>query len=431
MSCLNSSGVSAVLFILAAICSTNQLKAELPDISKLDIYAALKSTVRSIRNVRVSGVIRSSNGVLEDTTVRFVDVWLRGDECQFQVSDITNSINGDDWRGVKIPMRTDPLGPSDLAETNGVVGCCRQSGGYVWAESRLSEDPSRGFDVLYNTSRRLRPPQVIDLPLVQLNRAWVPEEYSSTAFAPEVICGIPLEKWSEPILVELEGSECYFVRIRHLRTEHFPLKGHDEPLAVNQTWDAWFSTVPTEKFSPVRIIRNAEFSFKNALIPYRMAGRIPSLLEYRASTFLIDDRGNILPETGYECRYGLKDPLRDAFDPNKVVEHFLQTGEFVDETEFKLQSNREWKLSVVSDCPHDAKLWIDPPYRSGVLDADTKLLSIHGVSKEESENLLNGPEDVPVAAVNNGQKYFWTASIFLLVAILSRFAYLKINPRHT
>jgi hypothetical protein len=311
--------------------------------------------------------------------VVFKEMWLHSRSAQVRIDDQRDDGKGTEWWTGFRPMNR-PLTSADLDSTPGIKACVDMSRDLVFAESRFGRaGKSR---TLHSISKLPRMPSNLFVPLVELNKPWVPSERSSGAPVVNEIARRPLSAWRLLADTTLGGEEVILAEIGEHDPVAIPLKRQVGELRLTQVHLVWFAK--RYGWMPLRIEKSARYDLRGR--EYRLERRPDGLssLVYDASDFV--QSGDVwVPRRGRQCTYRPKEQDAKGFDPDALAEKLLADGALRFPGELQLGYSREWRVLSIDPIEPSLELWFEPPAGAEVVNMETHERYVQGDAVPEKQ----------------------------------------------
>ncbi len=370
--------------------------------------AALDQVVRSLDSCSVVALtagdqrklVMTGDSASSDSRGRaqLIQGWFNSNGAQFIITDADFDGASDN----ELAALTEPLTSETAMASPGLKVCVRTSGELGAMELRPVSDTT-GITGMYSARRKASVIQSLPIPLIGLRRDWMPKRQVGAFLAIDHVANLPLSAWHFSKREAHEGSDTNVFEVERSQAARFELKRHQGELAVTPLWKVWCDDkdgIPI----PVRIEASARYEYGGNRYEGRLSEGGPSSVTVFTATDYrkIADR-SYYPFSGTERTYEPIPGGEPLFDPDDVVDQLLNNGFYFDDTKLQIATERKWKIRSIRQEPYRDDLWIDAP--SGVLvhieDTDERFFA--GMSKKDSDALLNDPivgtQDLPAADV--------------------------------
>jgi len=421
-------GHSSILILVAALSTASGVVCG-QSITDQTFRGALEQTVRKLDNCHIVVANRGDQTKLNSTSTpgkaTFLDIWLCGDQAQFRLIPSTD-LNDPWWDGDTFKPSSAPLTSDNLDSLPGLKACVRPRGDYCWAESRqISKNLNAPYPSLYSCSKSILPTQVFYVPLVDLNRAWSSPSRRGIWFALNHVIQQPLKFWKVISSERLNGVDAIIVEVDKKPTVKLELDRYEKPLSITPVWKVWFSASPDDGYFPLRIENSMRYEFRGSEFRLETSPSSPSSLVFEAQEITKFDEGLWFPRKGKEETYSFDPATAVAFNPDRIVDEFLDKGRYYVDKKKVITTRREWYVFDLQTIDPASELWFDPPKGVCVHDVDSDTHFIAGVSEEESRKILeldlpNGMQPVDLASPKNSPWHWLFIGVnVVIVAVLA------------
>lgn len=369
------------------------LQKTIAALSSSHLVVAVRGDNVSIQNtLSKEGVrVRQAGAPVPHFNVRFNEIWADGDNVQLR--ELVQEPNESDswWEGFQATAA--PLTADTLDSVAGRKSCFRPAQELMWADYiTIPDSKTSAYRAMYSVSRSAQPIPGLFVPLVELNRKWVPPELSGGMPILNRVSQIPLEHWKVIGREEIGDSETVKVEIRQPESNSFPLKRRSATLTVTPIWVCWFSI--SQGYCPVKIISSIRYGIEGKEYDYVRSDQLDPMVRYVASDVknVFDDIW--FPLTGKQETYLPDYGSMKPFDADVAVDKCIADGKYIDREPFFLNTRREWKVLTLDKLPGVADLWFEAPNGTCIRDVDTGTLRMQGMSDEESRQFLKPASSV-------------------------------------
>lgn len=308
--------------------------------------------------------------------VRFKEVWMHSQSAQARTIWRENGNDVRWWTGFE--SLDGPITTAHLTTVPGNKCCVDLSKFLIFADSRQLSDTTDGQSrTLHSVGRNAMNAPFLFVPLVELDKPWIPSSRIGGSPIANDIARRPLSDWRVLGEEKLGEEDVVVAEIALQDAFAVPLTRHSGKLELIPVYVAWFA----KKYGwmPLRIEQSMR---------YRLDGheyileRVPdgkSSLVYEASGFT--KFGNTwIPRIGRQCLYLPVEKVEQAFDPDALAETLLANGKMTIQGPFQVGYSYEWRILKIEHIDPTLNLWFEPQAGAEVYNMDTQKRYVQGDS---------------------------------------------------
>lgn len=343
----------------------------------------------------------------------FKEVWMHSDSAQVRMIHREDGNEVEWWTGfesIKGPITTDHLNSMP-----GLKACVDMSKELVYADSLLSDGSDIEFLTLHSVSKSPQTAPFLFVPLVELNKPWIPSNRLGGSPIVNDVAGKPLSAWRVLGNEKLGEEEVILAEIAMQEALSIPLKRHAENLKLTPVYLGWFAK--NYGLLPMRIEQSIRYELGGREYVLERFSDAKSCLVYEASDFT-KQGDSWIPRVGSQRCYLPKVQEQQAFDPDTLADTLLAKGKMINMDEQKLGYSYEWRILEIERIDPSLNLWFEPQSGAEVYNMETDkryvkddpVASARFAARENAIEALVGqpaPEFPKSAAWLNGKRMSW------------------------
>ncbi|MCC7336692.1 MAG: TlpA family protein disulfide reductase [Pirellulaceae bacterium] len=308
--------------------------------------------------------------------VCFKEVWMHSESAQARMIWRENGNDVGWWTGFE--SLDGPITTAHLTTVPGNKCCFDLSKPLNFADSRplfdTTESQSR---TLHSVGMTAMNAPFLFIPLVELDKPWVPSNRMGGSPIANDIARRPLSDWRVLGEEKLGEEDVVVAEIAQQDAFAVPLTRHSGKLELIPVYVAWFAK--EYGWMPLRIEQSMR---------YRLDGheyileRVPdgkSSLVYKASDFT--KFGNAwIPLVGNQRLYLPEEKVERALDPDALADTLLANGKMTMQGPFQVGYSYEWRILNIEHIDPALNLWFEPQPGAEVYNMDTQKRCVQGDS---------------------------------------------------
>ncbi len=347
--------------------------------------------------------------------VVFKEMWMHDKSAQLYMDWHGDGGGEKWWTGFK--SITGPLTTDHLGTLPGLMACVDMTRELPYADSRIFKDAPEGKRLtLHTVSESTSLVANLFVPLIDLNKPWIPSNRLNGSPVVNAIAGRPLSAWHLTGDAKLGDDDAFLVEIYQQDPVAIPLTRHTSELVLTPMYLVWFAK--SYGMMPLQIEHSMGYKFQGQ--DYRLERRKDGLgyLVYEASNF--EQFADVwVPRKGQQSSYQAKEKSQRAFDPDGIADQLLAKGKVSFPDELELAYRYEWRIIELEPIDPDVNLWFEPQDGAEVFNMDTHQRFVQGdaaasekfAARDRAIEALVGlsaPEFPQGATWLNGEPLTWT-----------------------